>query len=43
MNQNVSDKYGINDIIDIDDLRKEYIRLLDKKITDIIYRKIYFI
>lgn len=40
MNQNVSDKYGIDDIIDIDDLRKEYIRLLDKKITDIEFNNI---
>lgn len=34
MSQNVSNKYGVNDIIDIEDLRKEYIRLLDKKLTD---------
>lgn len=33
MSLNVSEKYSINDIIDINDLRQEYIRLLDKKLS----------
>lgn len=34
MSLNVSEKYKIDDIIDIDDLRQEYIRLLDKELSD---------
>lgn len=34
MSQNVSYKYDVDDIVDIEDLRKEYIRLLDKKLTN---------
>ena len=33
MSLNVSEKYKIDDIIEIDDLRQEYIRLLDKKLS----------
>jgi len=34
MSQNVSDTYSIDDVIDISELRKEYIRLLDKGISE---------
>ena len=34
MSLNVSEKYNINDVIDINDLRQEYIRLLDKNLSD---------
>ena len=33
MNQNVTKKYSLDDVIDIDELRKEYIRLLDKNLS----------
>ena len=34
MSQNVSKNYSLNDVIDIDELRKEYIRLLDKSLSE---------
>lgn len=34
MSQNVSENYSLNDVIDIDELRKEYIRLLDKSLSE---------
>lgn len=34
MNRIVSKKFSLNDVVDIDDLRKEYIRLLDQNLSE---------